>query len=85
LQALDGNRVDKESFPKIIHAYISQMQGNELPYFIADSALYSEENIKSLSQVKWITRVPRTLNAVKELCRTTAPEQMQESALQGYR
>jgi len=84
LQALDGNRVDKESFPKIIHAYISQMQGSELPYFIADSALYSEANIKSLSQVKWITRVPGTVNAVKELCRTTAPEQMQESALQGY-
>jgi transposase len=83
-QALDGNRVDKESFPKIIQAYISQMQASELPYFIADSALYSEGNIKSLSQAKWITRVPATLNEVKELCRTTTLEQMQESAMQGY-
>jgi transposase len=85
LQALDGNRVDKESFPRIIQAYISQMQASELPYFIADSALYSEENIKSLSQVKWITRVPATLNEVKDLRKSTTPEQMQESALKGYR
>ena len=85
LQALDGNRVDKESFPKIIQAYISQMQASELPYFIADSALYSEENIKSLSQVKWITRVPGTLNEVKDLCKSITPEQMHESVLKGYR
>jgi transposase len=77
--------VDKESFPKIIHSYISQMQGIELPYFIADSALYSEANIESLSRVKWITRVPGTLNSVKELYRATSPEQMQESELAGYR
>ncbi len=87
LQALDGNRVDKESFPKIIQAYVSQMQASdarELPYFIADSALYSEKNIKSLSQIKWITRIPGTLNEVKELYKSITPEQMQESALEGY-
>ena len=84
LQALDGNRVDKESFPKIIQAYISQMQSSELPYFIADSALYSEGNIKSISQVKWITRIPGTLNEVKELYKSITLEQMQESALEGY-
>jgi transposase len=84
-RALDGNHVDEKSFPRIIHAYISQMQGNKSPCFIADSALYSEENVRSLSQVKWITRVPGTLGAVKELYQTTAPEQMQESAIQGYR
>ncbi len=87
LQALDGNRADKESFPGIIQAYISQMQESDtrgLPYFIADSALYSEKNIKSLSQVKWITRIPGTLNEVKELYKSITPEQMQESALEGY-
>jgi transposase len=83
-QALDGNRVDKESFPRIIQGYISQMQASELPYFIADSALYSEDSIKALSQVKWITRIPGTLNEVKELYKTIAPEQMQQSALEGY-
>jgi transposase len=84
LQALDGERADKESFPKIIQAYVSQMQASELPYFITDSALYSEESINVLSQVKWITRIPGTLNEVKELCKSITPEQMQESALEGY-
>jgi len=87
LQALDGNRADKESFPRIIQAYVSQMQesdSSQLPYFIADSAFYSEENIKSLSQVKWITRIPGTLNAVKELYKSITPEQMHESALEDY-
>jgi transposase len=84
LQALDGNRADKESFPRIIQAYISQMQASQLPYFIADSALYSEKNIKSLRQVKWITRIPGTLNEVKELCKSITPEQMQRTDLEGY-
>ena len=87
LQALDGNRADKESFPRIIQAYVSQMQESDpsqLPYFIADSALYSEKNIKSLSKVDWITRIPGTLNEVKELYKSITPEQMQESALEGY-
>jgi len=87
LQVLDGNRVDKESFPKIIDAYVSQMQASDaggLPYFIADSALYSEKNINVLSQVKWITRIPGTLKEVKKLYTSIGPEQMQESALEGY-
>jgi transposase len=87
LQALDGNRADKESFPSIIQAYVSQMResgSQELPYFIADSALYSEKSIKSLSRVKWITRIPGTLNEVNELYRSIQPEQMHESALEGY-
>jgi len=52
--------------------------------FHADSALYSEDSIKSLSQVKWVTRIPGTLNEVKELYKAIAPEQMQQSALEGY-
>lgn len=87
LQALDGNRADKESFPGIIQSYVSQMQESDtrgLPYFIADSALYGEKSINVLSQVKWITRIPGTLNEVNELYKSITPEQMQESVLEGY-
>jgi transposase len=87
LQVLDGNRADKESFPGIIQAYVSQMQESDaggLPYFIADSALYSEKNINVLSQVKWITRIPGTLNEVKKLYKSITPEQMQEATVEGY-
>ena len=37
-------------------------------YCIADSALYSEDNIKSMREgMKWITRIPSTLNLAKYL------------------
>ena len=36
-------------------------------YFIADSSLYSEDNVKALKDMKWITRVPSTINLCKEL------------------
>ena len=37
-------------------------------YYIADSALYSEGNIKAMIKgMKWITRVPSTLNLAKNL------------------
>ena len=37
-------------------------------YCIADSALYSEDNIKSMREgMKWITRVPSTINLAKDL------------------
>ena len=37
-------------------------------YYIADSALYTEENIKSMGKgILWISRVPATLKMAKEL------------------
>src|SRR5512136_1415940 len=37
-------------------------------YFIADSALYTKDNIQKLGDgVRWITRVPATINEAKEL------------------
>jgi len=35
--------------------------------FGTESSLYSENNIKALKDMKWITRVPSTLNLCKEL------------------
>jgi transposase len=63
-----GNASDKET---IIEA-MKRLQNNiTFPadvYYIADSALYSEDNIKSMKDgMKWITRVPSTLNLAKNL------------------
>ncbi len=85
LEALSGNEADKTSFPKTIKAYVDQMEAGETPYFIADSALYSQQNIQELSQVKWITRVPATLKAVQQLYQDLDPAHMQPAATAGYR
>ncbi|EAZ92403.1 hypothetical protein CY0110_01719 [Crocosphaera chwakensis CCY0110] len=34
---------------------------------VCDSALYSQENLKLIQHLKWITRVPMTLKKAKEL------------------
>ena len=34
---------------------------------VCDSALYSQDNLKLISNLKWITRVPMTLKKAKEI------------------
>ena len=76
LEALDGNTADKTSFPQTIKAYTAQLQGAQTPYFIADSALYTTANIATLSNVRFITRVPETIKAVKALYQRLSIEAM---------
>ena len=85
LESLDGNTVDKTSFPKTIQAYLAQLQGDHTPYFIADSALYTRANIARLSNIRFITRVPETIKAVKRLYQTLSIEAMQVAKSSGYR
>ena len=84
-EALNGNQVDKTSFPETIQQYLSQMRGSDTPYFVADSALYTAGTIASLSDVRFITRVPETLKAVKELYQTISTQDMEPAPLDGYR
>ena len=84
LEALDGNRVDKKSFPSTIKAYIEQLSGEDLPYFIVDSALYSKDNLQTLSATRWISRVPGTIKAVQQLYQAISPQQMESASQEGY-
>jgi transposase len=40
---------------------------------VADCALYTEANIRLMSNIKWLSRVPLTLKSAKSLV-TTLPE-----------
>src|SRR5215470_15551666 len=63
-QALDGNASDKVSLVAAVEALASQFRAaeEEPPIFVADSGLYSAENVARLSAagVRWISRVPDT-------------------------
>src|SRR5674536_84294 len=63
-----SNASDKET---IIDAMKKLQENITFPddvYYIADSTLYSDNNIKSMRKdMKWITRVPSTLNLSKNL------------------
>jgi transposase len=68
-RALDGNSSDSTSFAETIQAYLEQFtEEDELPVFVADAALYNAPTLSQLpSTVRWLTRVPATLNAVKAI------------------
>ena len=84
LEIHSGNDVDKKTFPKTIEAYVKQLESDVTHYFIADSALYSEENIQKLSGISWITRVPATIAEVKKLYHTFNKDDMKEMEEDGY-
>ena len=85
IQALDGNTSDTQAIPQVVQAYLKQMREAETPYFVVDSALYSQANLHALTDIRWITRVPRRLALVQYLERTIEVERMQPGALPGYR
>jgi len=63
-QALDGNASDKVSLVATVEALAQQLRADleEAPIFVADSGVYSAENVARLSAagVRWISRVPET-------------------------
>jgi transposase len=76
MEALSGNRSDKESFPKTVQAFCEQMKTGSDLYFVVDSALYSARNLKKLDEIGWLTRVPETLADAKRLLAQTPRDRM---------
>jgi transposase len=68
MQPLSGNSSDPVEFGQVVDEHIAQFCREDQPlYLVADSALYSAENLRKLDQgkVQWITRVPATLKEVQ--------------------
>jgi hypothetical protein len=61
----DGNESDKAVFGKILVEFKRRINLDSI--MVADSALYSQENLKIMEDLNWITRVPLTLKKAKEL------------------
>jgi len=69
MQPLSGNRNDTASFGRLIEAHIDQLHTtHQVTYWVADSALYSEANLRLLSAHRghWITRVPETVKLAQQ-------------------
>ena len=83
MEALNGNSSDKESFVGTIRAFREQLKAGQEAYFVVDSALYSADNLQTLAEIRWLTRVPETLSEVKRLLSEIDQSQMTELA-DGY-
>lgn len=78
LEVLDGNESDKNSFQPTVKAYCKQLVegGEEVPWFIMDSASYSQKTLKEWGEILWLTRVPETSKAAQEALRCIKTEEM---------
>ncbi len=66
----DGNSSEKKTFPEMIVAiedFKSQFKSANDMTYVFDSALYSAENLLSIKNVNWISRVTETINSAIEL------------------
>ena len=62
---------DKKTLLTIISQLTKNLQHPGKAYHIADAAFYTAENLATLgTRTFWISRVPATLNEVKELIAT---------------
>lgn len=82
-RAADGNEADKAVFADLVNDFKQQLNVNAL--FVADSALFSQENLTSLASLSWLTRVPQTLKEAKQLLSELDEVDFQQSAVPGYK
>lgn len=83
LRVADGNEDDKTTFVQLFEKFREQWTFDGL--CVADSALYTADNLKAMKQLKWLTRVPLTLTQAKEVLLELQPSEWMTSRLKGYR
>lgn len=61
MKCFDGNASDNKIFKERCTKLMKSFKNSEHPrYLVGDSKLYHEENASNLSEIKFITRIPRT-------------------------
>lgn len=86
MQVGSGNELDQKAFVKMIKEFKSQWTDAAPSVYVMDAAFYTESNLSEFQySIKWISRVPFTIKAAKDLAQTLLPEQFSKSQLyQGY-
>ena len=82
LKSASGNQADSSCFAKIAAEYQKQIQVDSL--IVADCALYTESNIKLMSEMKWLCRVPLSIKSAQSLVSNLLESEFIESQLEGY-
>ncbi len=66
----NGNDADQAVFTEVIGEFQQQWKAKEPEVYVADAALYSQENLEALGATPWISRVPATIAEVQQLMQT---------------
>lgn len=83
LRVADGHESDQAIFAQLIREFREKWDCEAL--FVADAALYSEENLQSLTNLRWLSRVPGTIKETQQLREHLREEAFVPSQLKGYR
>jgi transposase len=83
LRVADGNEADSAMFAQLLQEFHQQWEIDAL--FVADAALYSQDNLKQMESLRWISRVPATLTTAQMLMENMSQEAFVKSAATGYR
>ena len=83
LKLASGNQVDSSCFGQIAVEYQKQLEVNSL--IVADSALYTESNLKMMSELSWLCRVPVSIKTAKSLISTIPESEFIDSTIPGYK
>ncbi|MFM6464447.1 MAG: IS1634 family transposase [Planktothrix sp.] len=79
----DGNADDKSVFVERLKEFKNQWTFEGI--CVADSALYTAENIAAMAGMKWITRVPLSIKEAQNKIEEIEEEEWEESQIIGYR
>jgi transposase len=82
LELGDGNQSDKKKFAELLIKFKEQWQFDGL--HIADSALYSADNLQKLTGINWLCPVPKTIKEVQDVLSQVNSEQFVKTDLEGY-
>lgn len=82
LRVADGNEADCAMFAQILKQFRQQWEIDAL--FVADAALYNEDNLKQIDSLRWLSRVPATLATAQLLLEKMSQEAFVPSMIAGY-
>jgi transposase len=83
LKLASGNQADSSCFGQIALDYQKQIKVDSL--IVADCALYTESNLKLMSELRWLCRVPLSIKSAQILISTLPASELIASKLSGYR
>jgi transposase len=84
LRVGNGNDADQAVFTEVIAEFQQQWQAAKPEVYVADAALYSEENLVALGETPWISRVPATIAEAQQLMQSLPPEMFSVSSNPNY-
>ncbi|MGB7440722.1 MAG: IS1634 family transposase [Coleofasciculaceae cyanobacterium] len=78
IRAADGNESEQAVFGKLLKEFKSRVDFESI--MVADSALYSQNNLLLMQELLWITRVPLSVKGAQHLVREVSAEELVKSA-----